>query len=119
MKRYIWNSPTLIERRKILRNNCTVAESLLWEKLKGSRLGVKFRRQHSVGPYILDFYCPVKKLAIELDGNVHIGKEEIDEYRTRTLKEHEVNVVRFKNEDVEKRMGEVIKKITTYLNPPS
>jgi very-short-patch-repair endonuclease len=66
------NRPELKEVRKKLRNQATPAEAALWKLLSGKKCGgLKFRRQHSVGPYILDFYCPEAKLAIEVDGNAH------------------------------------------------
>ena len=59
--------------RKELRSNLTPAEAKLWTYLKNKKLGGRrFRRQHSVGGYILDFYCPTEKLAIELDGQGHL-----------------------------------------------
>jgi len=58
--------------RQKLRNAATFAEATLWEHLKGKQLaGRKFRRQHSIGPYVVDFYCPAEKLAVELDGSTH------------------------------------------------
>lgn len=69
---HINNLPALRFFRKALRHNLTPAEAKLWTLLKGSQLaGRKFRRQHSVGNFILDFYCPSERLAIELDGAVH------------------------------------------------
>ncbi len=66
------NKPSLKEERKALRNNLTEAEYLLWQYLKGKKLsGRKFRRQHSFENYIMDFYCPAEKPAIELDGQHH------------------------------------------------
>ena len=67
------NNKTVLEpRRKKLRRNLTPAEAFLWTVLKNSNLaGRKFRRQHSVGNYILDFYCDSEKLVVELDGEVH------------------------------------------------
>ncbi|WP_143525188.1 endonuclease domain-containing protein, partial [Labilibacter marinus] len=63
------NRPELIKKRKQLRNNSTPAECELWNYLKGKKVcRLKFRRQYSVGKYVLDFYCPELKLAIELDG---------------------------------------------------
>jgi very-short-patch-repair endonuclease len=59
------------KKRQYLRNNATKAEKILWQKLKNSRLGYKFRRQHSIKEYITDFYCPKLKLIIEIDGDVH------------------------------------------------
>ena len=68
----LYNKTSLKEERKALRNNLTEAEYLLCQYLKGKKLsGRKFRRQHSFENYIMDFYCPVEKLAIELDGQHH------------------------------------------------
>lgn len=64
----IHNRKHLEQFRKDLRNNSTSAEATLWKYLKGKQLGKKFRRQHSVGNYILDFYCASDRIAIELDG---------------------------------------------------
>ena len=78
----IHNRKYLKEIRRILRKNLTPAEALLWKALQKSQLdGKKFRRQHSVGNYILDFYCPAEKIAIELDGMPHfsiIGEKKIE-----------------------------------------
>ncbi|OFZ73436.1 hypothetical protein A2701_03635 [Candidatus Amesbacteria bacterium RIFCSPHIGHO2_01_FULL_47_34] len=120
MKRFVRNSPELKGRRQELRNRATVAERLLWKRIQRSQLGVKFRRQYSVGNYILDFYCPEKKLAIELDGSTHSDRWDLDEYRTRTVGELGVKVVRFWNEEVEGNIERVMEVIsTTLLSPPS
>jgi len=71
----IYNIKKFFDRRKDLRNNSTPQEDILWSKLKHSQLGFKFRRQHSIGGYIVDFYCPSKKLVIEIDGPAHLLKE--------------------------------------------
>ena len=66
----IHNRERLRVLRRALRNNATNAEAILWRYLKRRQLkGRKFRRQHSIGPYIVDFYCPAEKLAVELDGD--------------------------------------------------
>ncbi len=112
------NKKELTERRKELRNNATQAEKYLWYELKNSQiLGKKFRRQHSVGNYIVDFYCPEKRLAIELDGEHHFEKEqkEYDEKRTEYLDSMGINVIRFKNTDVIFGRNEVFNKIKNYL----
>ena len=86
--------------RRILRSNLTPAEAGLWRILKNSILdGRKFRRQHSVGSYILDFYCPSEKLAVELDGQVHVGAaaHEYDRARTKYLAEKGIRVIRIEN----------------------
>ena len=99
----IHNRKELEEKRKHLRKHLTPAEATLWTLLKGKQLaGRKFRRQHSVGYYILDFYCPAEKLAIELDGQGHFEAEQMkyDEERTAWLNGVGIRVVRFENEQV-------------------
>ena len=94
------NQPYLKPYRKFLRNHGTVAEAALWMALKGRKFkNRKFRRQHSVGPYILDFYCPSEKLAIELDGSWHddILRMDYDHERTRFLNARGIRVVRIEN----------------------
>ena len=73
-----FNKKNVEQKRKYLRNNATISERKFWQAIKGKQLGVKFRRQYSVDFYILDFYCPELKLAIEIDGDSHFtqsGKE--------------------------------------------
>lgn len=97
------NRKSLKERRRELRNNLTPAEATLWKFLQRRQLmGKKFRRQHSVGPYILDFYCPEEKLAIELDGRYHFTTPGVvyDEQRTSYLSQQGIRVIRFENDEV-------------------
>ncbi len=106
MQNQLNNLNYLKNKRKTLRKNSTPAEASLWKLLQGSKLdGKKFRRQHSVGNYILDFYCPSQKLAIELDGEGHFTDEGIakDEERTRFLNECSIKVIRFENKLVFER----------------
>ncbi|MDZ4349424.1 MAG: DUF559 domain-containing protein [Xanthomonadaceae bacterium] len=94
------NLPELRTFRKQLRSHLTPAEAKLWTLLKGSQLdGRKFRRQHSVGRYILDFYCPSERLAIELDGAAHDSDtaQRHDDERTQFLRHFGINVLRFEN----------------------
>jgi very-short-patch-repair endonuclease len=67
----IHNLPDRKTLRQKLRHNATPAEKLFWQCLKKSGIGAKFRRQHGVGPYVLDFYCPEHNLAIEIQGGIH------------------------------------------------
>ena len=100
--------------RKILRNNATAPEALLWLRLKGRQIeGLKFRRQYGVGPYVLDFYCPELKLGIEIDGEVHNSYEAFlhDQMRTRFLNENGITVVRYKNEVVYQNIESIIEDI--------
>lgn len=111
------NIKSLYSRRKDLRNNSTPEEILLWLQLKNSKLGFKFRRQHSIGGYIVDFYCPLKKLVVEIDGPQHFTKEskEYDKIRTNFFGGLDIKVIRFTNEKINKDIFTVIQKIKAYL----
>jgi len=103
MPEKLHNIRDLKENRKQLRNRLTPAEAKLWSLLKNSQLEKrKFRRQHSVGPYVLDFYCPSERLCIELDGAAHFtdGGYEYDSARTEYLDALNICVIRFENKDV-------------------
>ena len=102
-KRRIHNLSGLKENRKQLRNNTTSAEAVLWRALKQSQLeGRKFRRQHSIGNYIIDFYCPSEKLAIELDGIYHYTDEgtKHDQKRAAFLNSLNIRIIRFENVEI-------------------
>ncbi|MFH2123541.1 MAG: endonuclease domain-containing protein [Pseudomonadota bacterium] len=112
------NRPELKSIRKCLRNNSTPAEIKLWGLLQRCNLGgYKFRRQHSVGMYILDFYCPSEKLAIELDGDTHFTDEAIahDVERTAYLNRLNIRVLRFLNTDIYENLYAVCEKILAEL----
>lgn len=114
----IHNLKVLFERRKDLRNHSTPEEILLWDYLKNSSLGAKFRRQHSIGGYIVDFYCPAKKLVIELDGEVHNTTEarEYDKVRDEFLKGMNLKILRFFNKEIKKEnILSVVSKIKTHF----
>jgi leucyl-tRNA synthetase/very-short-patch-repair endonuclease len=97
----------------------TTAEEKLWNEIRNSKLGYKFRRQHAIDSFIVDFVCIEKKLVIELDGEIHNFKKEEDANRTSVLNQFGFEVIRFKNEEVLNKLLEVIKKIETKLNSPS
>ena len=102
-RRLIHNIASNTTRRKQLRNNLTPAEALLWANLKSSQLsGKKFRRQHGICPYIVDFFCAECRLAVELDGEGHMTDSgaEADEKRTEFLRRFNVEVLRFENKEV-------------------
>ena len=93
----------MTSRRRGLRKNATPAEVVLWEQLKQGRfMDYKFRRQHSIGWYIADFYCPKARLIIELDGLIHDLEEqkESDLVRTEWLQAQGYVILRFRNEEV-------------------
>lgn len=103
---------TIIKAR-YLRKEETKTEQILWKKLRNKNLGIKWRRQHPIDMFILDFYAPEIKLAIELDGSVHNVKEnkEYDEIRTRYLESKNIHVIRFWNSEIEKDLENVLTKI--------
>ena len=100
--------------RRGLRRLGTPAERTLWAALRNSQVGgLKFRRQHPVGPYVLDFYCHRARLAVEIDGVVHDEPmaAEYDSERTRYLRREGVRVVRFSNADVGTQLDNVVAAI--------
>ncbi|MBS1576389.1 MAG: endonuclease domain-containing protein [Bacteroidetes bacterium] len=104
----------LFEYSRELRQVSTEAEKLLWSELRNRKLnGLKFRRQHPVDKYVADFYCHEKRLVIELDGVVHDKKEnkEYDQARTIELAGLKINVLRFRNDEVENDIEKVLTKI--------
>jgi very-short-patch-repair endonuclease len=113
------NVKALKSRRKSLRNNLTPAEATLWSCLQQSKLnGKKFRRQHSVGGYILDFYCPGEKLCIELDGGYHFTKHQkkYDKQRTDYLNAVGIKVIRFENHLVFDNTAGVLSEIKKHFS---
>jgi very-short-patch-repair endonuclease len=110
----IFNKKEMKERRQSLRNQATLTEARLWERLRKKQiLGVRFRRQFSIGNYIVDFYSPKIKLAIEIDGKSHDTetKREYDSKREKEIRELGINVLRFRNHEVLDEIDNVIKKI--------
>jgi very-short-patch-repair endonuclease len=108
---FLKNDPVLKDRRRELRRNQTDAERAFWAKVRNKQfLGMKFFRQYSFGSYILDFYCPEKNLAVELDGGHHNQPEgrEYDTVRTNYLNVHGVEVARFWNNEVLGNMDGVL-----------
>ena len=90
----------------------TPAEARLWEEIRGRKLGgLRFRAQHPVGPFILDFYCPACKLALEIDGSSHDGEAEQDAARTAQLAAHDYRVLRFTNAQIETELTDVLGQI--------
>ena len=113
------NRQELIEERKSLRTFGTSAEAMLWLHLKNKQLdGWRWRRQFSVGPYIIDFYCPKAKLGIELDGNNHysLSGMEYDDFRTIQLYNiYGVKLLRFENNMIWKDIDSVLYEIKRVL----
>ncbi|MFO1525018.1 MAG: endonuclease domain-containing protein [Turneriella sp.] len=108
----------LKQRRIELRKRLTPAEAALWNRLKKSQVvDHKFRRQHSFGNYILDFYCPAARLAVELDGGVHQSMEaqDYDRVRDAYLRSAGIRVLRFQNREVLEDMRSVLRRIELLL----
>ena len=99
-----------------MRNKPTKAENLLWQRLRRHQLhGISFRRQHSIGQFIVDFYCAKAQLVIELDGEIHQYQGEEDLRRQEYLESLNLKVLRFSNEAVLDNVDEIIKQIILYL----
>ena len=98
--------------RQHLRSDGTPAEAALWRALQRRQLGgLRFRRQFGIGPYITDFFCPEARLAVELDGAVHVAQRDYDDARTRNLAVAGVRVIRFENRDVFEQLEVVLAAI--------
>ena len=102
-----------------MRSKPTEAENTLWQQLRRHNLnGFKFRRQHNIERFIVDFYCAKAKLVIEVDGPIHQYKAEEDAVRQEYLESHNLKVLRFSNEDILNNVDEVIKQILPFLTSP-
>ena len=114
----IHNYKHLEGRRKELRKNLTPAEATLWKSLQRKQLsGRKFRRQHSIENYIVDFYCASEKLIIELDGAVHLdfAHQNYDYERTQILENLGFKVLRFENKLVFENLTQVLEEISSHF----
>jgi len=115
------------DKRKALRSKATTAERQLWQHLRGKRVGTKFRRQYSVDAYVLDFYSPQSKLAVEVDGARHFTTDtrEYDQERTTYLRRFGIAVLRFTNREILENIDGVLGTIEdavqrrTTTSPPS
>jgi very-short-patch-repair endonuclease len=114
----VFNKANEIYVRRALRKNMPQPERLLWDRLRGKGLnGHKFRRQYSVDKFVLDFYCPQQKLAIEIDGESHFTKEaeEYDKERQMIIESYSIRFLRFTNREVTTNIDGVILRIMEYL----
>lgn len=119
--KFLKNDPALKQRRQELRHNQTEAEKTFWSQVRNRQFcGLRFLRQYSIGPYILDFYCPTVKLAIELDGGQHTRQEsrEYDLLRSEYLKAHDIDIIRFWNPAVLLDISSVLAKVQEKITPP-
>ena len=113
-----YNKFSELNKRRLLRHNLPKPEILLWLQLKSKQLGGhKFKKQYSVGRYVLDFYCPIKKVAIEIDGEYHNTNEmkEYDRERGLFIESFGIMILRFTNTEVENNIENVLYKIKQTL----
>lgn len=117
----IYNKRSYLDRRRELRTKPTRHEELLWYRVRNNQLGYRFFRQYSAGPYILDFYCPKLRLAIEIDGSQHAEQEviEYDKERELYLNGLDIKTIRFWNKDVMNDINKVIERIRKEINVPN
>jgi len=117
-KRQIFSASRMLYRRRDLRQKTTTAEDVFWEEVRGNKLGYKFKRQFSIDNYVIDFYCPDFKLAIEIDGGIHKYRRTYDNYRSSILKAYGVFEIRFTNKEIEENLTKVIALIKSKLTSP-
>lgn len=103
--------------RQQLRSAVPLPEKILWARIRNQQLGVKFRRQHGIGRYIVDFYCPEHKLIIELDGDSHYqdGAQEYDAIRDEFMNALGLQVMRFTNSELMENPEAAVMKIYNYI----
>jgi len=112
---HLYNDQNSKTRRRSLRRDQTDAERKLWQILRHRQTGgLKFFRQYSVGNYILDFYCPAARLAVEIDGGQHLDSEH-DIKRTNDLRQENIIVLRFWNNDVLTNLAGVYERIEEII----
>lgn len=108
-------SPGIFERAKMLRQNMTKQEKMLWEEVRGNRImGLRFKAQHPISTFIADFYCHKIKLVVEIDGDSHnsLDQKSYDEGRNDEMLQLGITTLRFSNEDIETRLREVLSQLT-------
>ena len=115
-------SEHMIARARGLRRGSTFPERLLWSRLRNGRCaGLKFRRQHALGPYVADYFCASARIVVELDGRSQDGQEARDGERQNYLERHGLRVIRFTNDEVLANLEGVVEGIAAActLTPPS
>ena len=105
----------IFEKAKNLRQNMTDAEKALWNRINKNQLGTRFKAQHPIDIFIVDFYCHKYKLVIEVDGGYHVNNQDYDEGRTAELEKFSIKVIRFLNEEVLNDIDNVIEEIKRHL----
>jgi len=117
---FLYNDSQHKSQRKNLRRNETDAERKIWSRLRNKQVdGLKFYRQYSIGSYVLDFFCPMRRLAIEIDGGQHNedGERVHDAKRTDYLAQQGIQVIRFWNNDVMMNIDGALETILIAITP--
>ncbi|MFM4994956.1 endonuclease domain-containing protein [Aeromonas sanarellii] len=114
----IFNREATLDKRREQRGNPTEPERRLWQELRAGQLGVKFRRQQGIGPYIADFYCPERLLVIEVDGDSHFDERGLshDKQRDAYMAGLSLTVLRFSNREVMQNLPGVVVSIQEWLD---
>lgn len=114
----IFNKAEYKQRRQALRHNMSEPEQRLWQILRNKQMGIKFRRQHGIGHYIVDFYCPELKLVIEVDGDSHFSAEAkgYDKVRDDFMLSLDIMTIRLKNDEVMKNIEGVYQHIKHQID---
>jgi very-short-patch-repair endonuclease len=105
-----------LQRARDLRRDLTPSEKILWQELRANKLGVHFRRQQIIAGFIVDFYCHKAALVVEVDGDIHDLQQEEDARREKVLREMELTIVRFRNEDVIQDLPTVVENIKSLIS---
>ena len=103
------------------RKEPTKSEKIMWNSLRNRQfLNLKFRRQYLIQGFIVDFYCPELKLAIEIDGSIHLKQNQIkyDKERQNVIEQQKVEFIRINSKEVENDIGEVLGRLYAFLNKP-
>jgi very-short-patch-repair endonuclease len=117
MPENIPDNPIAKMRRRVLRKDATPQEVILWSRLRNNQLGKKFRRQYTIGRYIIDFYCVEERLVIEIDGAQHFNEIAVqyDSARTTFLQQQDCRVLRFPNNEININIDGVLMRIMEEL----
>lgn len=107
----ILNQREFLVRRRLLRQRSTLTEELLWSRLRRDQLGIKFRRQYGIGPYIADFYAPRARLAVEIDGSIHDSQKDSDEIREKEIEGLGIRFLRFTDQEILGNIENVLDQI--------
>jgi very-short-patch-repair endonuclease len=122
MPRAIRGQANYLDIKRRLRSTMTGPETRLWSKLKARQFqGLKFRRQHGIGPYIVDFYCPEQSLVIEVDGDSHADADQIvkDRQREQYLQSRGLRVIRYINDDIVNNLDGVLEDLAGKISSGS